>query len=106
MNTSTEAAFEAATNSQLFSDHGLKILHDSLMCNLPAETALTRVAMVAIEKTVAKGKARQVTIAHERIEQIVTPLMNRPEVRGRLRKAGYKITIRSEVEFSYMEATV
>jgi len=96
MTVKTEAAFEAATLVQLFAEGGLKILRNALTCDLPPDTALVCVASVAIEKSTRK------MLPPERIQQIADPLMDRPEVRVRLRKAGYSVTIRTEAEFSYM----
>lgn len=106
MNAGTEQAFESAALAQVFSDKGFSILKDSQACNLTPEFALTRIAVIAIRKTVKRGKTREICVTNERIEQIVTPLIENPKVRGRLRRAGFKVTIRSEMEFSYMmEAT-
>jgi len=100
MNAATESAFEAATMAQLFTDAGMKILRNALVCDLSPDTALSCVASVAITKC-----ARQ-ALPPERIQQITDPLMSRPRVRVRLRQAGFRVKIRSEVEFSYIEEVV
>ncbi|MFA5820427.1 MAG: hypothetical protein WC854_14270 [Bacteroidales bacterium] len=95
MNGSKQAAYAAKTRAAIFSPRGQKAMRDALVCDLPPEAALI---------CVARRVTRIETI--ERLAEIALPMLDDPKVRGQLRRVGYSVKIRSEVEFSYMEATV
>lgn len=88
MTPKTLKTYQDKTVRFILSDKATKILTATLKARIPPEAVLCQIAAMATR-----------IATYERLAEISTPLIDRPDVRKRLREAGYKLPARSEREY-------
>jgi len=88
MTQSSIGIYQEKTVKMLMRESTLKIMAAALKARIPPEPVLCQIANMATRIQ-----------TYERLVEISGPLMDRPDVRKRLREAGYKIPVRSEREY-------